>query len=69
MKIDVSKPEGNTLAALGIATQFLKKSGRADEIGNLRLKVFAAGSAAEARQHITDATAGAVTFFDGSKAD
>ena len=69
MRIDISQPEGNTLQALGIASAFLKKKGKASEAIKLQRKVFAAGSAEEARDAITNATNGAVTFFDGSKQD
>ena len=70
VRIDISRPEGNTLQALGIATQILKKkTGDASAAIKLQRKVFSAGSAKEARDAITDATNGAVTFFDGSKQD
>ena len=62
MQIDVRSPEGNTLAALGIATRLLRKVGRNEDADKLVKAVFASGSAKEARDHITTATNGSIEF-------
>ena len=69
VKIDISRPEGTTLHALEAASAILKRTGDGGAIILLKRKVFASGSAEEARRHITDATNGKVTFYDGSKQD
>src|SRR5690606_34445563 len=64
MKIDVSRPEGNTLTALGIATNLLRDAGRSKEdIEALTRAVFSAKSAKEARDAITEATYGSIEFY------
>lgn len=65
MRIDIRKPEGNTIAALGIAKRLLQQAG-CDQAytAELARDVFLANSAAEARKIIEDRTGGAVTFFD-----
>jgi hypothetical protein len=64
IEIDITSPEGNTLAALAIAGRVLKQLGRAGDIVPLRNRVFAAESAKQAREAITVATNGLVTFID-----
>ena len=65
MKIDIAKPEGHTLSALGIATRFLEKTGaKKAYIDDLARSVFKANSAVEARRIIEERTGGAVTFYD-----
>ncbi len=70
MKIDIASEDGNTLAALTIATTMLKRIGAAkDEITEMRRAVFAAESAVAARAVIEKATNGAITFVDTSCRD
>lgn len=65
MRIDITSQDGNTLAALGIATRMLKAvDAPKEEIDALRKAVFRAKSAEEARIEITLATNGAVEFYD-----
>ena len=65
MVIDITTPDGNTLVALNIATRMLKKVGAdKDEIASLQRAVFSADSAVAARNAITQATNGAITFYD-----
>jgi hypothetical protein len=69
MRIDISKPEGNTLAALGHAVRFLKGAGTpAAYITELKLAVFRATSAVEARHIIEQRTGGAITFVNSAGA-
>ena len=64
MQIDITKPEGNTLVALGTACSLLRATGyKQDYIAALRAAVLHANSAQEARAAITKATGGAITFF------
>ncbi len=68
MRIDVTKPEGNTFAALGHALLFLQRSGAAEDyIAALRRDVFKASCAAAARNLIEERTGGAISFYDPSK--
>ena len=70
MRIDISAVEGNTVAALGIAVQFLQRTGAAQSYTDeMRKAVLKANSAAEARKHIENFTGGAVTFYDSTKGD
>lgn len=55
MKINIHSPEGNTMAALGIASRMLREVGRGDEVPQLTSEVFDASSAQEARAAITKA--------------
>lgn len=65
MRIDITAPEGNTVAALGIATNLMRQARRdAAEIVALRKAVMGAKSAAEARDAITKATYGSIEFYD-----
>jgi hypothetical protein len=65
MRIDIRRPEGNTFAALGIATQFLRQAGASKAyIDDMARAVFSAGNAGAARKAIEDATGGAVSFYD-----
>jgi len=63
MRINIASQEGNTLVALGYATRLLKKVDRADAAKELTSKVFAAGSAKEARDLITEYTNGSIEFY------
>ena len=54
MRINIASQEGNTLVALGYATHLLKEVDRADAAKELTSKVFAAGSAKEARDLIVE---------------
>lgn len=68
MRIDVTAPEGNTLAALGIAVHLMREADRDKaDIDALTAAVFRAKSPEEARQAITDATFGSIEFFDPRK--
>lgn len=68
MKIDIRSPDGNTMAALGIATKLLKAVGAEEQkISSLRLAVFDANNAAEARLAIAAATNGAIEFYDSNE--
>ncbi len=70
MEIDIASEDGNTLAALTIATTMLKRIGVAkDEITAMRRAVFAADNAQTARAVIERATHGAITFVDSSRRD
>jgi thiamine monophosphate synthase len=70
MKIDITAPEGNTFAALGIATQFMRQARRdAADIVALRKAVMSAQSAKEARAAITEATFGSIEFYDPREDD
>ncbi len=63
MKIKISSPEGNIFAALGIATAFMRDSGRTiEDIQKLRASVFNAGDYKTACEAITAATFGSITF-------
>lgn len=64
MRIDITTPSGNTMAALGIAANFLKQCGRRAEVAALRERVMSAKSVEEAREIITAATFGSIEFFD-----
>lgn len=65
MRIDVTSPQGNTLAALGIATHLMRQAQRdAADIDALRNAVMSAKSAKEARAAITEATYGSIEFYD-----
>lgn len=65
MRIDITSPDGNTLAALGIATNLLKCSGASkDAIAILRQSVLGARDVHAARRAITRATKGGITFYD-----
>lgn len=65
MEIDVTQPEGNTFAALGIATRLMRDAARDKaDIEALRKAVMGASSAQEAREAITAATFGSITFYD-----
>lgn len=67
MRIDITSPDGNTLAALGIATNLMRQAHRdVADIVALRKAVMSAKSAKEARAAITEATFGCVEFYDGS---
>lgn len=64
MKIDVTSPNGNTVAALSIATRILRQVGAdKEEIDALTREVMTAKSVEEARMLITTATNGAIEFF------
>lgn len=63
MRINIASQEGNTLVALGYATHLLKEVDRADAAKELTSKVFAAGSAKEARDLITEYTNGSIEFY------
>lgn len=68
MRIDIASPQGNTLFALGIATRLLKEAGATKErIDSLTREVFDARSAVEAREHITKATNGSITFYNSQQ--
>lgn len=62
MEIHVRSQQGNTLVALGIATQLLRKVDRKADADKLTKDVFAAGSYREALDLITTATNGSITF-------
>lgn len=65
MRFDVSKPHGNTFAALGTAAMFLQVCGFPQEyIDEMRRDVFKACRAAVARRIIEDRTGGAISFYD-----
>ena len=66
MRIDITKPEGNTYHALAIAIRLMKDAHRdAADIDALRTAVMGAQSAKEAREAITKATFDCITFFNG----
>ena len=68
MRINLSTPEGNTLAALGIATRLMREAQRdAADIVALRKAVMSAKSAVEARAAITQATYGCIEFYEGEE--
>lgn len=70
MRIDIAQPEGNTLAALGIACRLMETAKRdPQDIVALTQAVFAASSAKEAREAITEATYGSITFFNSNDED
>ena len=70
MEIDVTSPEGNTLAALGIATRMMRKAGASSQvITALRMSVMGAPNPHAARRAITRATNGAITFVDPREED
>ena len=60
--IDISSPDGNTLAALGIARRLLKAAGRGDAVEKLTADVMGAQSYRDALECIERATEGALTF-------
>lgn len=65
MEIDITSSDGNTLTALGIASKIMRAAGRnRAEIDALRKEVFSAESPYAARDAITKATFGSVTFYD-----
>lgn len=68
MRIDISRPDGNTFAAMGVAAKFLQACGFSQEyIDDMRRAVFKAGRAAEARGIIEERTGGAITFYDSRR--
>jgi thiamine monophosphate synthase len=70
MRINLSAPEGNTFAALGIATRLMREARRdAAEIVALRKAVMSAKSPEEARAAITKATYGCIEFYEGEEDD
>lgn len=70
MEIDTRDPEGNTLTALGIATRLMKEAHRdRSEIDALIKSVMEADSAKQAREFITKATFGSITFYDPDDED
>lgn len=70
MQIDIASEDGNTLVALGYARRLMKQASRDKaDIDELTRAVFAAQSAKEARDAITDATFGCITFVDSRLED
>jgi hypothetical protein len=70
MQIDIASEDGNTLVALGHARRLMKKAKRDPaDIVALTQAVFAAHSAKEAREAITKATFGSITFFNSNDGD
>ncbi len=70
MRIDISSEDGNTLVALSYARRLMKKADRdPKDIVALTQAVFAAQSAKEAREAITEATFGSIEFYDSRKED
>ena len=68
MKIDITSAEGNTLVAMALATRLLRKTGHTEaEIKAMAKAVMSAPSYEAALSAITEATHGAVTFFDPRK--
>lgn len=68
MRIDITSAEGNTLVAMALATQLLRKTGHSEaEIKAMVRAVMSAPSYDAALSEITKATRGAVTFFDPRK--
>lgn len=68
MRIDLASPDGNTLVALGYATRLMKATDRDKaDIDALRTAVMAARSAVEARDAITAATFGSITFYNSQQ--
>jgi hypothetical protein len=64
MEIDITSPQGNTLVALATACSLLHATGYSkDYIAALRAAVMNAESAQAARDLITKATNGSITFF------
>lgn len=65
MKIDITKAEGNTMAALAYAARFMREAGMEKaEVDKLREGVFAAEDAKAAYALIEAATNGAIQFVD-----
>lgn len=70
MRIDIASEDGNTLVALGYARRLMKKADRdPQDIVALTQAVFAAESAKEAREAITQATYGSITFYNSALED
>lgn len=68
MRIDIASPDGNTLVALGYATRLMKAADRDKaDITALVAAVWSASSAVEAREHITKATHGSITFYNSAQ--
>lgn len=67
MRIDIASPDGNTFVALYHATRLMQAAHRKQtDIDALRLAVMGARSAVEARDAITAATFGCITFYNSA---